>query len=85
MTFSDEVIRKVWKRSGGRCECRRKSHKHPYGRCGILLDPEKRRKKEPVSWEVLKIDDNGPYTLENCEILCGKCFMENIKTDDTLL
>ena len=37
MAFSDEVVLKAWKRAGGRCQCRRRSHGHSYGRCNKEL------------------------------------------------
>lgn len=30
MAFSEETISKAWRRAGGRCECKRVSHGHPY-------------------------------------------------------
>ncbi len=36
MTFSDEIVNKAWKDSGGVCECTRKTHDH-IGRCSKEL------------------------------------------------
>ena len=37
MGFSEEVIERAWRRAGGRCECRRKTHRHSYVRCNKQL------------------------------------------------
>jgi hypothetical protein len=37
MAFSDDTIIKAWNRAKGRCECRRKTHKHYPTRCNKQL------------------------------------------------
>ena len=77
--FTPEVVREAFLRAKGRCECRRLDCKG-HGRSSLTLSsgdlrcsrtfffPERR-----VKWLATVIDPSGPYTLENCEILCMQC------------
>ena len=73
MAFPDNVIEAAWKRSGGRCECRRKSHNHSYGRCNKTLSFNNRGRTGWGCWEAHHINSNGGDVLSNCEILCWDC------------
>ncbi len=73
MAFSEETIKKAWQRADGKCECRRKSHNHLYGRCNKDLVWGNRGREDRGSWEAHHIDANGGDILSNCEILCWNC------------
>ena len=77
MAFSDETILQAWKRAGGKCECRRASHNHPYIRCNKELVWENRGREEGRgAWEAHHINSEGGDTLSNCEILCWDCHLK---------
>jgi len=71
--FTDEVIRAAWNRSGGRCECRRRSHNHPSLKCSKKLVFNLRGSEQDGGWEAHHINSNGDGSLSNCEILCQWC------------
>ncbi|RKY39224.1 MAG: hypothetical protein DRP72_00355 [Candidatus Omnitrophota bacterium] len=74
MAFSDEVVRQAWIRAGGKCECKRTTHNHYYGRCNKDLVWENRGREEGRgAWEAHHISSTGGDTLSNCEILCWDC------------
>lgn len=73
MAFFDEVVAQAWKRAGGRCECRRTTHNHPYVRCNKELVWENRGRESRGAWEAHHISSTGDDTLSNCEILCWDC------------
>ena len=73
MAFSDPVISDAWKRSGGRCECKRVTHDHPYGRCPNTLVWGRRGQDRSDGWEAHHRAAGGGDTLSNCEILCTPC------------
>lgn len=67
MPFSDEVKAQAFKRSGGRCECQRKTHGHP-GRCKATIT------KTTVEYHHLHAESEGGHNgLSNCEALCRSC------------
>lgn len=71
--FPQSVVDAAWVRSGGRCECKRKSHNHPYHRYATILNAYSRGKETQMGWEAHHIDSNGSATVDNCEILCQEC------------
>jgi len=75
--FPEPVVQAAWNRAGERCECRRRTHNHPYIRCENKLKKEKRGLREGTdSWEphhITSQEAGGPDTLSNCEILCWPC------------
>lgn len=73
MPFSEETVQRAWKRAGGRCECRRRSHNHSYGVCHKQLVWANRGREGRGSWEAHHINSNGGDGLSNCEILCWDC------------
>ena len=73
MAFSKETIEEAWNRSDERCECRRKTHNHPYVRCPNTLVWGRRGQDRRDGWEAHHIVVGGGDTLSNCEILCTPC------------
>lgn len=75
MAFTQDVINQAWRRSGGTCECRRKEHSHPLGRCNLQLDPN--NKLPGYLWNANHLTaqrlDSSSDGLSNCEILCIAC------------
>ena len=76
MAFSEETIRRVWIRAGGKCTCRRRSHSHSYTRCNKSLVKNNRGMTGRGRWEAHHIDGNGGDIISNCEILCFDCHVE---------
>jgi hypothetical protein len=73
MAFPEDVIRQAWERSGGQCECTRRTHKHFYTPCGKSLRWEKRGEVTGGGWEARHLNAAGGDTLFNCEIFCIEC------------
>jgi len=75
-SFPDSVIQQAWKRSGGRCECKRDHWWHRPGRCNQDLVEDDRGKEKATGWEAhhkTAQEKGGPDILSNCEILCQRC------------
>jgi hypothetical protein len=61
--FSDEIIEKAWKRSGGKCE-----------KCKAELIEDCHDRKKDGCWEAHHKDGNPKNDkFENCQILCWPC------------
>ncbi len=60
MPIRDEV----YKRAGGKCECKMKACSHHTGRCNAMLRGE---------WEVHRLIAGGTYTLSNVIAMCQTC------------
>lgn len=76
MAFSDEVLEQAWQRSGGKCECRNASHDHGFYACDELLEWLNRGQPGLGGWEawyIVKPEDGGDDSLENCEVRCLAC------------
>ena len=73
MYFSDETIARAWNRTRGRCECRKRTHNHPYIRCSNALTWYNRGRPGRGAWEAHHIRKTGGDGLFNCEILCWDC------------
>ena len=79
MAFSETTVRQAWARSGGRCECQRKSCGHGTysGRCSQLLLWDMRGNDySSYGWEAhhkTAVSEGGGDYLSNCEILCMEC------------
>ncbi|MBI4267434.1 MAG: hypothetical protein HY662_01465 [Chloroflexi bacterium] len=73
MAFSDEVIKQAWDRSGGQCECQKRSHTHFYVPCGKPLVWENRGKVVRGGWDARHINPERGDVLANCEIICSSC------------
>ena len=69
MAFSETVKAKAWERNNGRCECRRKEHGHPFGRCTSQLLFRSWAQFHHVHAKA----KGGTDTLSNCEVLCKTC------------
>jgi len=75
-SFSDEVVRKAWRRSKARCECRRSDHRWHVGHCIQSLIWLDAGKDTAGGWNVHHItpqEKGGEDTVENCEVLCAAC------------
>jgi len=72
MAFSEEVVRQAWERTGGQCECQKRTHSHFYTPCGKVLAWQKRGEEGSGGWEARQAVF-GSDTLSNCEILCSAC------------
>ena len=77
MAFPDEIIRQAWERSGGQCECQKRTHAHFYVPCAKPLVWENRGKKGWGGWDVKRIDASKGDTVDNCEVLCLTCYEIN--------
>ncbi len=73
MPFSEDVVRKAWNRARGGCECRRKTHEHPYVRHSKQLVWKNRGREGRGAWEAHHSSSAGGDGLSNCEILCWDC------------
>ena len=76
MAFSQTVVDDAWARSGGYCECRRRSHEHHYVRCNKQLVYGNRGREGRGCWEANhrhRVESGGSDALSNCEILCWDC------------
>jgi hypothetical protein len=71
--FTQTVIGAAWERSGGRCECDRRAHLHT-GRCTTQLRYAARGTQHLEAWEAHLVDPGEEETVENCRILCRRCF-----------
>jgi hypothetical protein len=74
MAFSEEVIGQAWKRSGGTCECVRRTHNHDSARCNVLLNKYMRNQAGEGRWETRRVNKSGSDVLANCEIVCWACY-----------
>ena len=78
--FPGSIVKAAWTRSGGRCECLRNIHDHPYGRCPRELVWEHRGQEDQMgAWEAhhtVSQAAGGEEILSNCEILCLRCHKE---------
>ncbi len=72
MAFHESVIDQAWRRSGGKCECRRSLHAHG-ATCNKPLTRGNRGREGYGAWEAHHINANGGDGLSNCEILCWDC------------
>lgn len=75
MAFSISVVDAAWRRSGGRCECRRTTHGHSVPH-GAVLVAVNRGRDGIGAWETnhrTRVESGGDDSLSNCEILCWTC------------
>lgn len=74
MPFTEEIIKRGWKRSGGYCECTRTRHSHG-GMCHKPLTDNLRGNKEsPFGWEAYSVSGQYKNLGSDCEILCTDCY-----------
>ena len=65
--FPEPIKDAAFKRSKGRCECLRKTHKwHRVGRCKTTIG-----RRRNVNYHHIRA--KGADTLANCEALCLRC------------
>jgi 5-methylcytosine-specific restriction endonuclease McrA len=67
MAFSDTIKTQAFRRSGGRCECRRNAHSHT-GRCTTRLTMQ-----SAEFHHIHASSEGGHDGLSNCEVLCSAC------------
>ena len=77
MGFPDEIEKQAWERASGQCECQKRTHPHFYVPCAKPLVWENRGKKGWGGWEIKKINENGPDSLVNYEVVCLTCYLAN--------
>ncbi len=68
-------IKAAWQISGGKCQCARFGHDHPYIRCTKSLLWEKQDKGYPGGWKVNRCTGKGKGPLA-FEILCWGCYLK---------
>lgn len=78
MDFTEETLRQAFRRSEGRCECKRGQCGHPGtpGRCTRRFNYNDRARSDESGWQANHIQSNasgGSGGLANCEILCVPC------------
>ena len=74
--FPLHIVEEAWERAQGTCECRHTVHGHHIP-CGRKLKIECRGGDHNDCWEAHARDrDLGP-TLDNCEILCHRCYKQS--------
>ena len=74
MAFSHATVLQAWTRADGACECRRRTHGHPYVRCGKeLVWANRGRSSGRGAWEAHHSSATGGDGLANCQILCWDC------------
>jgi hypothetical protein len=73
MAFSESTKDAAFKRSGGRCECRRGSHTHwpTGGRCHEIIT-----RYGAVYHHITSIVADGSDGLGNCQALCVDCYRQ---------
>ncbi len=67
MAFPESVKLAALRRSGYRCECKRRGHGH-YGRCSAVVWRSTAEFHHVTAQSV-----GGSDALSNCEVLCGSC------------
>ena len=78
MAFSEQTLLKAWERSGGRCECEKRTHSHFYTPCNKRLGRDARGSAGPGGWEANHVTSSGGEGLHNCEILCWGCYKSTV-------
>ena len=64
-SLSNTTREALYKRAGGRCECRMKVCKDHSGRCT--------RKLKKGEWDAHRVTKGGEYTLSNLIAMCKSC------------
>ena len=69
----EEMVRQVWLRCGGRCQCAEVSHGHP-ARCGrSLVWAHRGLAPRGGAWQA-RVEAVGTVA-ERIEVLCGDCYI----------
>jgi len=74
MAIPDAIVKEVWQRASGQCECEKRTHPHFYVPCAKPLVWENRGKKGWGGWDIKVIDPNKADSAANCEVVCITCF-----------
>ncbi len=74
MAFSEAVLREAWERTGGQCECNRRTHKHFYTPCGRSLKWNQRGMVAEGGWQAREIDSFSGDKALNCLVICMECY-----------
>ena len=68
--FSESLVERAWRRSGGACECEKIAHGH-IGRCNkMLLKSYRSDQSSAYGWETHSISGQHLDTMSDIEILC---------------
>ena len=70
------VIEQAWQRARGQCECHHAVHGHHIP-CGRKLSFDKHSAQENEGWEVHVRNRDAAPTLDNCEVLCYRCYKQS--------
>jgi len=73
--FTEDVVKSAFERCGGQCECELRGCGH-VGECPQIFRYEDRATSERTGWQAhhkIPVSENGPATVENCQILCTDC------------
>jgi len=73
MTFPEDIVQEAWTRSGGKCECVKVSHAHPYVRCNKKLVWSHRYMDIEGGWEDYRSNKFAGNVVSNCRIICIAC------------
>jgi hypothetical protein len=86
MAFSSETVWQAWLRSKGRCECTNPTHGHSRT-CSRQLRWEDRGLPEGWNaWQAAhrtSANMGGDNSLDNCEVLCWKCYKTKMADEET--
>ena len=70
------VIELAWERAKGQCECHHAVHAHHIP-CGRKLKFEGRGVQQSDGWEIHARNRDAAATLDNCEVLCTRCYKQS--------
>ncbi len=73
MEFPCDVVQEAWIRAGSKCECHAAECAHSGNRCDAMLGFPSRGKSGQWGWDVRPVQEDGPETAENCQIVCSEC------------
>jgi len=80
MAFPEATVEAEWAFSGGKCECKIVSHKHPGIRCKVPLTKSNRGRTGIGCWETHHEDENPDNnSILNCGIYCWPCHELTLK------
>ena len=77
MISDKDLVKQVWGRCGGVCECKRIGCQHPGGRCNKPLNEKMFSDDDEGGWYVRPINEFGPSKLFNVEVVCVECYQKH--------
>jgi hypothetical protein len=83
MTFPEDVVAQAWKRSGGKCECKRWKHNHNYTRCNAQLVPAIRGQEGQGRWEAHRINLKVMTRFQTVRFYVGIAISEAFTSNNT--